>query len=143
MVKSQKCWKIREVNPQKLPKMEQKYFSSKIDTPYRNNDELRLKTAYFDLTPSAPLLGEGGPKKGKNAFFATLTSFLAVLQSLQSKMNVPIRFSTKKIFKIPYFQPRAKSWPDFVAQCYLYEFCCHLISRYSRIIFRCRLTIVR
>ena len=79
MFKSRKCRKIREVNPQKLPKMEQKYFSSKIDTPYRNNDELRLKTAYFDLTPSAPLLGEGGPKKSQNAFFATLTSFLAVL----------------------------------------------------------------
>ena len=78
MFKSRKCRKIREVNPQKLLKMDQKYFSPKIDTPYRNNDVLRLNMAYFDLPPSAPLLGEGGPKMGKNAIFVTLTSFLAV-----------------------------------------------------------------
>ena len=74
-------------------------FWDKIDNPYRKDHILGLKMTYFDFTPLTLFLGYRGGKSGQNAIFSNFDSILPKKLSLQSEINKPIEFSTKKSLK--------------------------------------------
>jgi hypothetical protein len=49
-----------------------------------------LKSQYLVLNPSPPFEGEGLSKGAKTALLATLSAFLEVSTSLQTKMNATL-----------------------------------------------------